>query len=146
MAKKFIEETGVDCLAVAVGTAHGAYNHGQKPTIHYDRLAEIKKVTGNFPLVMHGGSGTGDETLAKCAKMGINKVNIGCELFASAIANLKAADTSGNGAYSLANLISEGYSKRLEEFFDILDATDKAWPVKKFKSKDSKVIDENTVM
>lgn len=52
MAKKFIEETGIDCLAVAIGTAHGAYNVGQKPYLDYERLQEIKKVTNNFPLVL----------------------------------------------------------------------------------------------
>lgn len=145
-AKDFIDQTGVDCLAVAIGTAHGAYNHGQKPVIDYDRLIEIKKATNNFPLVLHGGSGTGDDVLAKVAKLGINKVNIGCELFAASIEELNNSDTSGNGAYGLANIIASGYSKRLSQFFDILDATDKAWSVKKYKEKKGVEITENTVM
>ena len=131
LAKKFIEETGIDCLAVAIGTAHGAYNKGQMPYLDYERLVEIKKVTNNFPLVLHGGSGTGDEGLAKVAKMGINKVNIGCELFASAIDAIENADTEGNGAYGFANIIEEGYGSRLKHFIRVLDSEGKAWEVKK---------------
>ena len=136
-AQRFIDETGVDCLAVSIGTAHGAYNKGQKPKIDHERLKEIKKVTGNFPLVLHGGSGTGDDELAKVAKEGINKVNIGCELFAAAIEELQKNDTSGNGAYGLTTHISNGYCNRLKQFFDILDSTGKAWPTgpKSFKQQ-----------
>ncbi|MCQ4691542.1 class II fructose-bisphosphate aldolase, partial [Clostridium sp. SL.3.18] len=43
LAKKFIDETGIDCLAVAIGTAHGAYNKGQVPYLDFDRLVEINK-------------------------------------------------------------------------------------------------------
>jgi fructose-bisphosphate aldolase class II len=126
-ASKFIKETGIDCLAVAIGTAHGAYNRGQIPVLDYNRLAQIKMVTNNFPLVLHGGSGTGDESLSKVCKMGINKVNIGCELFASAIEELENSDTSGNGAYGLANIIEAGYSKRLKHFIKILGSENKVW-------------------
>jgi fructose-bisphosphate aldolase class II len=73
-AVEFIERTGVDALAVAVGTAHGAYKG--TPHIDFDRLAEIRKATNNFPLVIHGGSGSGDENLARLAKSGIAKINI----------------------------------------------------------------------
>lgn len=139
LAKKFIEETGIDCLAVAIGTAHGAYNVGQKPYLDYERLAEIKKVTNNFPLVLHGGSGTGDEGLSKVAKMGINKVNIGCELFAAAIDALDQADTDGNGAYGLANIIEDGYGTRLKHFIKILDSEGKAWKAEAKNGKREKV-------
>lgn len=146
MAKKFIEETGIDCLAVAIGTAHGAYNVGQKPYLDYERLQEIKKVTNNFPLVLHGGSGTGDEGLSKVAKMGINKVNIGCELFAAAIEAIETADTSGNGAYGFANIIEEGYGTRLKHFIDVLDSKDKAWKVEKYVKREKVELDDNTIL
>ena len=147
MAAKFIEETGIDCLAVAIGTAHGAYNKGQKPTLHYDRLEAIKKATNNFPLVLHGGSGTGDEGLAKVAKMGINKVNIGCELFASIFEEIEAADTTGNGAYAFGNLVEAGYSKRLGHFMEVLDSKDKAWKVEpKFSKAAVAELTEDTIL
>ena len=145
-AKRFIQETGVDCLAVAVGTAHGAYNKGQKPYLDFERLKEIKEATGGFPLVLHGGSGTGDEALAKAAALGINKVNIGCELFAAAIEELKNADTSGNGAYGLANLLEAGYRRRLAHFYDVLGAANRAWtPVKKAGRKKAELT-EDTIL
>lgn len=146
LAKKFIEETGIDCLAVAIGTAHGAYNKGQMPYLDYERLAEIKKVTNNFPLVLHGGSGTGDEGLAKVAKMGINKVNIGCELFASAIDAIENADTEGNGAYGFANIIEEGYGSRLKHFIRVLDSEGKAWEVKKIIKREKVELTEETIL
>lgn len=146
MAKKFIEETGIDCLAVAIGTAHGAYNVGQKPYLDYERLQEIKKVTNNFPLVLHGGSGTGDEGLSKVAKMGINKVNIGCELFAAAIEAIENADTSGNGAYGFANIIEDGYGTRLKHFIEVLDSKDKAWKVERYVKREKAELDDNTIL
>jgi fructose-bisphosphate aldolase, class II len=72
-AKYFVEQTGVDALAVAVGTAHGQYKG--TPKIDFDRL-KLLKDTLKMPLVLHGGSGTGDENLRKAVECGINKVNI----------------------------------------------------------------------
>lgn len=146
LAKRFIEETGIDCLAVAIGTAHGAYDKGQVPYLDYDRLEEIKKVTDHFPLVLHGGSGTGDEGLGKVAKMGINKVNIGCELFASAIKAIENADTSGSGAYGFANIIEEGYGTRLKHFITVLGSEGKAWEVKKVIKREKVEITEDTIL
>lgn len=146
-AKRFIDETGIDCLAVAIGTAHGAYNKGQVPYLDYERLAEIKKVTNNFPLVLHGGSGTGDEALGKVAKMGINKVNIGCELFQSAIEAIKSADTEGSGAYGFANIIEEGYGSRVKHFIRVLDSQDRAWKTEDKLVKREKVeITKDTIL
>lgn len=107
----------------------------------------LKEATGGFPLVLHGGSGTGDEALAKAAKMGINKVNIGCELFAAAIEELEQADTEGNGAYGLANIIAAGYGKRLAHFFDVLDASGKAWTeAKKEEGRKAVELTEDTIL
>ena len=74
--KKFVEETGIDCLAVAIGTAHGRY-HGT-PHIDFDLLKQITDVV-DIPLVLHGGSGSGDENILKSVKYGINKINVGCD-------------------------------------------------------------------
>ena len=91
-AAEFIRLTGVDCLAVAVGTAHGAYPKGMKPKLDFARLAAIKEKTGHFPLVMHGSSGTDNETLRKACRMGINKVNIANDLCQAAAKAAKTAD------------------------------------------------------
>ncbi len=74
---KFVELTDVDCLAIAVGTAHGHY--AGTPYIDFQRLDDIRKVT-DIPLVLHGGSSTGDENLKNAIKHGISKVNIGTDL------------------------------------------------------------------
>lgn len=82
LASKFVQETQVDALAVSIGTAHGVYKG--KPKIDFERLKKIKELV-DVPLVLHGGSMTGDENLTKTCQMGINKVNIGTELNIAAI-------------------------------------------------------------
>lgn len=72
-AARFVEETGVDCLAVSVGTAHGLYQG--IPKLDFERLAEIAQAV-EVPLVLHGGSGSGDENLRKAVELGISKVNV----------------------------------------------------------------------
>ena len=76
-AKAFVEATGVDALAVAIGTAHGAYKH--KPCLDLDRLAAIRN-TIDTPLVLHGGSGLTDDDFRNTIKNGIAKVNIFTDL------------------------------------------------------------------
>ena len=77
-ARKFVEETRVDSLAVAVGTAHGFYKGEVK--LDFERLKQIKSVTGSTSLVLHGGSGVPDELLQKAIRCGISKINFGTEL------------------------------------------------------------------
>ena len=77
-AADFIKETGVDCLAVAIGTAHGRYTG--TPHIDFERLKQLVEACGDTPLVLHGGSGTGDENLRKAVQSGIQKVNLATEL------------------------------------------------------------------
>ena len=72
VAKKFVELTGVDCLAVAFGTTHGVYL--TEPKLDLPRVARIREAA-NVPLVMHGGSGVSDEDYAVAIENGICKVN-----------------------------------------------------------------------
>ncbi|MBM7542821.1 ketose-bisphosphate aldolase [Amphibacillus cookii] len=74
-AEKFIEETGIDTLAVAIGTAHGIYPKDVKPELKMDVLEAIKE-TVDIPLVLHGGSANPDEEIARAVEIGIQKVNI----------------------------------------------------------------------
>ena len=76
-AAEFVEKTGVDFLAVAIGTAHGVYKG--IPKLDLDRLSEIRKVV-SIPLVLHGTSGVPDETVKECIKRGICKVNYATDL------------------------------------------------------------------
>lgn len=71
----FVSRTGVDCLAIAIGTAHGIYPKGFVPKLQLELLAEIKKVSP-VPLVLHGGSNNPDDEIRKACEIGIAKVNI----------------------------------------------------------------------
>lgn len=76
-AVKFVEETGVSSLAVAIGTAHGIYKG--EPKLDVERLSEIRKRVA-VPLVLHGASGVPEETVKECIRRGISKVNFATEL------------------------------------------------------------------
>lgn len=76
-AKAFIEQTGVDALAVAIGTAHGAYKH--KPCLDIGRLRQIRAAV-DTPLVLHGGSGLSDDDFRNTVQAGIAKINIFTDL------------------------------------------------------------------
>lgn len=76
-AEVFAKETGVDALAVSIGTVHGVYKG--EPKLDFERLAEIRKRVDCY-LVLHGGSGLSDEDFKKCIEYGINKVNIFTDL------------------------------------------------------------------
>lgn len=77
-AKRFVEETGVACLAVAVGTAHGRYK--KPPKLDIARIEAIREATNGTPLVLHGGSGVPDEEIKKAVKAGIRKMNFSTDL------------------------------------------------------------------
>lgn len=86
-ARRYVEETGIDCLAVAIGTAHGMYKG--TPFLDLDRLARIRDAV-DVPLVLHGGSFTGDENLHTAVKTGINKVNLATDVLNASAQALKA--------------------------------------------------------
>lgn len=97
-AADFINKTGVDALAVAIGTAHGVYK--EKPCLDIERLKEIR-ATVDTPLVLHGGSGLSDNDFKNTVREGIAKVNIFTDLC-----------TAG------ANAMQEGFKKGLS-YLDI---------------------------
>lgn len=113
-AKKFVELTEVDSLAVSIGTAHGAYKG--KPVIDFDRLKEIRNAI-DTPLVLHGGSSTGDDNLGRCATEGISKINIYTDLVNAAFN--KAQRTKSNDYYELRNAQTEGMKECLEHYYGV---------------------------
>lgn len=76
-AADFVAQTGIDSLAVAIGTAHGVYKG--EPKLDLDRLSELRQAV-EIPLVLHGTSGVPDETVRECVKRGICKVNYATDL------------------------------------------------------------------
>ena len=84
-AKEFVERTGVDSLAIAIGTAHGMYKG--EPKLDFERLVEIKEKV-DIPLVLHGASDVPDDLVKKAISLGICKVNVATDLkipFAKAV-------------------------------------------------------------
>lgn len=101
MAREFVTKTGVDALAISIGTAHGAFKYKSEPNLRFDILAEIQKQIPGTPLVLHGASsvtpeyvniintyggkienalGVGEEYLARCIPLGVRKINIDSDL------------------------------------------------------------------
>jgi ketose-bisphosphate aldolases len=99
MAKDFVEKTGIDALAIAVGTAHGAYK--LPPKLDFERIKTIAS-TVNVPLVLHGGSGLSDMDFKQAIKDGISKVNIFTDInMAGANAQMKAYQEGHSGLTDL---------------------------------------------
>lgn len=98
-AKDFVEKTGVDALAIAVGTAHGAYK--LPPKLDFGRIRTIAE-TIDVPLVLHGGSGLTEGDFKKAIQEGISKVNIFTDINIAAVeAEFRAFDSMNKGIIDL---------------------------------------------
>ena len=98
-ARDFVERTGVDALAVAVGTAHGAYKF--PPKLDFERITRIREATP-VPLVLHGGSGLSDNDFREAVRRGIAKINIFTDVNAAAA---KAAHDGWKEGIGMTDLI-----------------------------------------
>lgn len=76
-AERFVKETAVDALAIAIGTAHGPYKG--EPRLDFPRLKRIKELTG-APIVLHGSSGVPDDAIRKAISLGVSKINIDTDI------------------------------------------------------------------
>ena len=118
-AVTFVRATKVDCLAVAIGTAHGVYSG--TPRLDFDRLAKIKSMV-HIPLVLHGGSSTGDANLAKAAKLGIAKVNLATDLFHAGLKEMRQClQAAENPRFDiLFEAEARGYKAMLKHYMVLL--------------------------
>ncbi len=99
LAKDFVDKTGVDALAIAVGNAHGAYK--LPPKLDFERIRTIAK-TVDVPLVLHGGSGLSDNDFKQAIHDGISKVNIFTDINVAAVeAEFKKFSTMDKGIIDL---------------------------------------------
>lgn len=114
-AKKMVVETGVDSLAVSIGTVHGTYKG--EPHINFDRLAELNAAL-QIPLVLHGGSGSGDENLSRCAQGGIAKVNLYTDFILAA--RDAVYEQHPNNWVELLNTGDEAMRKVLHHYYKVL--------------------------
>lgn len=124
-AVEFVKETGVDCLAVAVGTSHGVYKG--KPEIHFDLLRTLRKVV-DVPLVLHGCSGTGDENLKKAIECGIAKLNLYTDLDAAGMEMFKnySKDHNGFKIVDAGKVIFKGYTEKLQYYMRLFGSSNRA--------------------
>ena len=116
-AVRFVDMTGVDALAVAIGTAHGAYK--TKPKLDVERLAQIRKALAT-PLVLHGGSGLTDDDFRDTIKNGIAKMNIFTDICVAGEQGMKKAFAEGKSYLEVRNAkvqaMKEAVKKKMELF------------------------------
>ena len=91
-ARRFVEETQIDSLAVSVGTAHGLAGN-----VDLALVRELRAATRGLPLVLHGGSGVPPEQLRDCVRAGIRKLNVSSEIHAAFAAAIASASTEQRG-------------------------------------------------
>lgn len=124
-AKQFAEETGVDALAVAIGTAHG--NYTAKPQLRIDRLKEIHAAV-DCPLVLHGGTGLTEDDFHNCLANGIQKINIATASYDASASKIKEVYKADNNAnyFDFSNAIVEGTYNNVVKHMKIFGLEQKA--------------------
>lgn len=114
-AAAFAEATGVDSLAVSIGTAHG--NYVGTPKLDFKRLKDIR-ANIKIPLVLHGGSGTGYENLNKAVSLGISKVNIYTDLM-NAAKDAYKQEIENMDYFELCAVSQKAVTEKLKEYYEV---------------------------
>ncbi len=124
-ARLFSERTGVDCLAIAIGNAHGFYK--DEPELRFDILSEVDRLV-DVPLVLHGGTGISEEDFIRCHQNGIKKINIATATFASAERKVREGYEKGEikGYYDLHTREIEGAYENAKKHMEIFYSVGKA--------------------
>lgn len=123
MAKDYVEKTGVDALAIAVGNAHGAYK--LPPKLDFERIRTIAK-TVDVPLVLHGGSGLTDADFKQAIKEGISKVNIFTDINVAAVeAEFKKFSDMNKGIIDLIPAAVEAVKQETVKKMQLFDSVGK---------------------
>ncbi|MDX9810207.1 MAG: class II fructose-bisphosphate aldolase [Sphaerochaetaceae bacterium] len=129
-AQYFYEKTGVDALAIAVGTVHGMQT--QQAEIRFDVVEKISELV-KVPLVLHGSSGVRDEDFNRLVKTGISKINIGTKLRDTFVASCREkliADSTLRNHLKLFSSVSEKVAAVVAEKIRLLGAQNKAFSIK----------------
>lgn len=122
-ASAYIKATGVDALAVAIGSAHGVYK--KKPMLNVERLKEIRSAV-DAPLVLHGGSGLSDDDFRNTIREGIAKVNIFTDLCLAGDRAMKVGAESGIGYLETRNLKVKEIKETVKEKIKLFGSANKA--------------------
>lgn len=116
-ARRFVAESGVDFLAVAVGTAHGLYSG--EPYVDIDLLMKIRQEV-DIPLVLHGGTGLSPQQFSDAIRAGIAKINVASDMFAVAGRSLSACALNGETSYfRFQQEATRAFQERCEYYLDI---------------------------
>ncbi|PJC86893.1 tagatose-bisphosphate aldolase [Vibrio sp. HA2012] len=110
-ALDFSERTGIDYIAVSIGTAHGVYK--TTPELKFDRLTEIKEAVKK-PIVLHGGSGVPDDQITEAVKRGVAKVNVDTELRQAFIKGVQSHWDGKRDDFILADVMNTGIAAMKE--------------------------------
>ena len=120
-AAEFAKQSGCDSLAISIGTAHGVYKAKAIPEISFEALASIREAT-DVPLVLHGGSGSGDENLNRCAREGICKVNVYTDLYLAALEESQTVKGTGAADYiALVAALKKGMNDCLKHYYKVFE-------------------------
>jgi fructose-bisphosphate aldolase class II len=124
-AARYVEQSGVDAVAVAVGTAHGHYKG--EPKLDFARLKEIKAAV-EAPIVLHGGSGVSDDDFREAIRRGISKVNIYTHLADAALeaARVQLADPDLKHFFQLQYATGQAMKQVVEHYMDVFGSSGKA--------------------
>ena len=123
-AARFVDATGVDALAVAIGSAHGVYKGD--PQLALDLLAEIREQV-DVPLVLHGGSGLSVEQFQAAIKGGMAKINIFTDLTLAAKEQMVAVANSKKGSYfSIGAAAKKAFTERCSYYIGVFGSAGKA--------------------
>jgi fructose-bisphosphate aldolase, class II len=123
-AERFVEETGVDFLAVAFGSAHGVYQG--KPELDLELLEKIRTRI-DTPLVLHGGSGLSDAQFLAAIDAGITKINIATDLIQASTRRMVEASSCENASYpEIIKGVRDAHRERSAFYLDLFRASGKA--------------------
>lgn len=124
LVKRFVEETGIDFLAIAFGNAHGLYKG--EPKFNFDLIREISEIVP-IPLVMHGGTGTSDDQFREAISAGISKINYVTNVLNTATDNMiKAASLPGANVFSINTGVANAYCEWSTKLFQVFGTAGKA--------------------
>jgi len=115
-AVEMCKQTNVDSLAISIGTAHGTYKG--TPVINFKRLEEIAGSL-DIPLVLHGGSSSGDDNLNRCAMSGISKINIYTDFILAAKAEMSTETTENY--YEVIAQAKKGIKECLKHYYQVFE-------------------------
>lgn len=125
-AVRFVEETGVDSLAIAIGTAHGPYKG--EPKLDFDRLKTIKSRI-DIPIVLHGSSGVPYEALKKAISLGVSKINIDTDVrmaFAKGVSEIISKNPNEYDPRKILGPAKEEMRKAIMEKMEVFGSVGKA--------------------